>query len=145
MPIVFPIHPRTRKIYKKSKLKVDKLVKFIDPLGFIDYNKLQIESFVVLSDSGTIFEESSILNFPALNIRESFERPEAMEEASVMLVGLELNRIFQGLSIIESQLKGDKRLLQEVHDYDVSNVSEKIVRIILSYTDYVNRVVWKSY
>ena len=144
MPIVFPIHPRTRKIYKKSKLKVDKLVEFIDPLGFIDYNKLQIESFVVLSDSGTIFEESSILNFRALNIRESHERPEAVEETSVVVTGLKIERILQGIKILENQTTGKQRNINLVSDYNISNVSIKIERIILSHIDFVNRVVWQK-
>ena len=144
MPIVFPIHPRTKKIYKKSKLKVDKHVKFIDPLGFIDYNKLQIESFVVLSDSGTIFEESSILNFRALNIRESHERPEAVEETSVVVTGLKIERILQGIKILENQTTGKQRNINLVSDYNISNVSIKIERIILSHIDFVNRVVWQK-
>jgi len=144
MPIVFPIHPRTKKIYKKSELKVDKHVKFIDPLGFIDYNKLQIESFVVLSDSGTIFEESSILNFRALNIRESHERPEAVEETSVVVTGLKIERILQGIKILENQTTGKKRNINLVSDYNISNVSIKIERIILSHIDFVNRVVWQK-
>ena len=144
MPIIFPIHPRTKKIYNKSQLKVDKLVKFIDPLGFIDYNKLQIESFVVLSDSGTIFEESSILNFRALNIRESHERPEAVEETSVVVTGLKIERILQGIKILENQTTGKKRNINLVSDYNISNVSLKIERIILSHIDFVNRVVWQK-
>ena len=111
MPIIFPIHPRTKKIYDKSDLKLDKLVKFIDPLGFNDYNKLQIESYVVLSDSGTIFEESSILNFRALNIRESHERPEALEETSVVVTGLKIERILQGIKMLENQTTGKKGIL----------------------------------
>jgi UDP-N-acetylglucosamine 2-epimerase (non-hydrolysing) len=144
MPIIFPIHPRTKKIYTKSKLKVNKLVNFIEPLGFIDYNKLQIESFVVLSDSGTIFEESSILNFRALNIRESHERPEAVEETSVVITGLKIERIIQGIKIIENQTTGIKRNINLVSDYNISNVSLKIERIILSHIDFVNRVVWQK-
>ena len=144
MPIVFPVHPRTKKIYKKSKLKVHKRVKFIDPLGFIDYNKLQIESFVVLSDSGTIFEESSILNFRALNIRESHERPEAVEETSVVVTGLKIERILQGIKILENQTTGKQRNINLVSDYNISNVSIKIERIILSHIDFVNRVVWQK-
>ena len=144
MPIIFPIHPRTKKIYTKSKLKVNKLVSFIEPLGFIDYNKLQIESFVVLSDSGTIFEESSILNFRALNIRESHERPEAVEETSVVITGLKIERILQGIKIIENQTTGIKRNINLVSDYNISNVSLKIERIILSHIDFVNRVVWQK-
>ncbi len=144
IPIIFPIHPRTKKIYNKSKLKVNKLVTFIDPLGFIDYNKLQIESFVVLSDSGTIFEESSILNFRALNIRESHERPEAVEETSVVVTGLKIERILQGIKILENQTTGSKRNINLVSDYSISNVSLKIERIILSHIDFVNRVVWQK-
>ena len=144
MPIIFPIHPRTKKIYNKTKLKVNKLVNFIDPLGFNDYNKLQIESFVVLSDSGTIFEESSILNFRALNIRESHERPEAVEETSVVVTGLKIERIFQGIKVLENQTTGKKRNINLVSDYNISNVSLKIERIILSHIDFVNRVVWQK-
>jgi len=144
MPIIFPIHPRTKKIYDKSKIKANKLVMFIDPLGFIHYNKLQIESFVVLSDSGTIFEESSILNFRALNIRESHERPEAVEETSVVVTGLKIERILQGIKILENQTTGKKRNISLVSDYNISNVSIKIERIILSHIDFVNRVVWQK-
>ncbi len=144
LPIIFPIHPRTKKIYNKSKLKLDKLVNFIDPLGFIDYNKLQIESFVVLSDSGTIFEESSILNFRALNIRESHERPEAIEETSVVVTGLKIERILQGIKMLENQTTGKNRNINLVSDYNISNVSLKVERIILSHIDYVNRVVWQK-
>jgi UDP-N-acetylglucosamine 2-epimerase (non-hydrolysing) len=144
MPIIFPIHPRTKKIYKNSKLKAHQLVSFIDPLGFIDYNKLQIESFVVLSDSGTIFEESSILNFRALNIRESHERPEAVEETSVVITGLKIERILQGIKIIENQTTGKKRNINLVSDYNTPNVSLKVERIILSHIDFINRVVWQK-
>ena len=144
MPIIFPIHPRTKKIYNKSDLKLDKLVKFIDPLGFNDYNKLQIGSFVVLSDSGTIFEESSILNFRALNIRESHERPEAIEETSVVVTGLKIERILQGIKMLENQTTGKRRNIYLVSDYNISNVSLKIERIILSHIDFVNRVVWQK-
>ncbi len=144
MPIIFPVHPRTKKTYNKSDLKFDKLVKFIDPLGFNDYNKLQIESFVVLSDSGTIFEESSILNFRALNIRESHERPEAIEETSVVVTGLKIERILQGIKMLENQTTGKKRNINLVSDYNISNVSLKIERIILSHIDFVNRVVWQK-
>ena len=144
MPIIFPIHPRTKKIYDKSNIKANKLVMFIDPLGFIHYNKLQIESFVVLSDSGTIFEESSILNFRAINIRESHERPEAVEETSVVVTGLKIERILQGIKILENQTTGKKRNISLVSDYNISNVSIKIERIILSHIDFVNRVVWQK-
>ncbi len=144
LPIIFPIHPRTKKIYEKSELMANKLVKFIDPLGFIDYNKLQIESFVVLSDSGTIFEESSILNFRALNIRESHERPEAIEETSVVVTGLKIERILQGIKILENQTTGKERNINIVSDYNIPNVSTKIERIILSHIDFVNRVVWQK-
>ena len=144
LPIIFPIHPRTKKIYSKSKLKLNQYVKFIDPLGFIDYNKLQIESFVVLSDSGTIFEESSILNFRALNIRESHERPEAVEETSVVVTGLKIERILQGIKMLENQTTGNNRNINLVSDYNIGNVSIKIERIILSHIDFVNRVVWQK-
>jgi UDP-N-acetylglucosamine 2-epimerase (non-hydrolysing) len=116
----------------------------LKPLGFSEYNALQMNSFAVLSDSGTISEESSILNFPALNIRDAHERPEAMEEASVMMVGLNPERIMQGMAALELQERNPKRNFREVYDYSMPNVSEKIVRIIISYTDYINRVVWNK-
>lgn len=144
LKIIFSAHPRTRNIITKRKPDLNKLIKLIEPLGFIDYNNLQINSFVVLSDSGTISEESSILNFRALNIRESHERPEAMEESSVVLTGLDYNRIFHGIESIKHQEVNNKRNILLVSDYSVPNVSIKIERIILSYINYVNRVVWQK-
>ena len=139
--IIFSTHPRTRNKIKTDSIIFDPLIELIKPLGFRDYNKLQIDAKTVLSDSGTISEEASILKFPALNIRQAHERPEAMEEGSVMMVGLEKTRVLQGLNILESQ---EKNTLRNVEDYNVPNVSEKILRIILSYTDYTNRFVWKK-
>ncbi|MDA9332441.1 UDP-N-acetylglucosamine 2-epimerase (non-hydrolyzing) [Gammaproteobacteria bacterium] len=145
MPIIFSAHPRTKKKISQSKVKLNKNIKLIKPLGFTDYVNLQMNATATLSDSGTINEESSILNFPALNIREAHERPEAMEEGSVMMVGLSFERIHQALEILKSQPSGDERILRKVADYDMPNVSEKVVRILHSYTDYVQRVVWKNY
>lgn len=139
MPLILSTHPRTRKMIEEKKIVFHPMIKVMKPLGFIDYVKLQMEANAVLSDSGTISEESSILGFRALNIREAHERPEAMEEASVMMVGLKKERILQGLEILKNQ---NKDTLKKVKDYSMDNVSEKVLRIILSYTDYVNRVVW---
>lgn len=141
LPIIFSTHPRTRKRIAAKKISFHPLVKTVKPLGFNDYVKLQIKAKAVLSDSGTISEESSILGFKALNIRQAHERPEAMEEASVMMVGLKKERILQGLSILETQ---KQHTLYPVTDYEIPNVSDKILRLILSYTDYVKRVVWRT-
>ncbi len=145
LPIIISTHPRTRNKINDTGIKFHKLIQLMKPMGFHDYNHLQKYSKAVLSDSGTISEESSIMNFPALNIREANERPEAMEEASVMMVGLNPNRILQGLKIILNQKRGNELTLMPVVDYSKPNVSDKILRIIVSYTDYVNRVVWSKY
>lgn len=144
MPIIVSTHPRTRNMIDAKKLEVRPEIQFLKPLGFHDYNALQMHSYAVLSDSGTISEESSILNFRALNIRQAHERPEAMEEASVMMVGLSPERIMQGLVQVLRQEVGEQRNFREVADYSMPNVSEKVARIILSYTDYVKRVVWSE-
>jgi UDP-N-acetylglucosamine 2-epimerase (non-hydrolysing) len=145
LPVIVSTHPRTQKRIDKMGVKFNSLVRLLKPLGFNDYIKLQISSKAVLSDSGTINEESSILNFPALNLRETHERPEGMEEAVVIMTGLRVERIMQGLAIIDNQPRGADRLIRQVYDYSMPNVSSKVVRIIHSYTDYINRVIWKRY
>ena len=145
LPVIVSTHPRTRNRIEAQGIEFHKNIQLLKPLGFHDYNHLQKNAKVVLSDSGTINEESSIMNFPALNLREAHERPEGMEEASVMMVGLSVERVMQALQILESQPSGDERLLRPVYDYSMPNVSDKMVRIIHSYTDYIKRVVWKEY
>jgi UDP-N-acetylglucosamine 2-epimerase len=143
-PIIVSTHPRTQKMIDAKGIVMHENIHLLKPLGFNDYNALQMNSFAVLSDSGTISEESSILNFPALNIRQAHERPEAMEEASVMMVGLNPERIMQGLAQVAVQNRGEIRDLRRVADYSMPNVSDKVVRIIISYVDYVKRVVWSE-
>jgi len=144
LPVIVSTHPRTRKRIEQTQAEFNPLVQLMKPMGFLDYNRLQMNAKAVLSDSGTISEESSILNFPALNLREAHERPEAMEETAVMMVGMSVERTLQALVILESQQRGDQRTLRPVADYSMPNISEKVLRIIISYTDYVNRVVYQK-
>jgi UDP-N-acetylglucosamine 2-epimerase (non-hydrolysing) len=143
-PIIVSTHPRTRKMMDEKSISVRPEIQLLKPMGFNDYNALQLNSFAVLSDSGTISEESSILNFPALNIRDAHERPEAMEETAVMMVGLNTERIMQGLIQLDHEKETENRIFRPVNDYSMPNVSDKMVRIIISYTDYVKRVVWSE-
>lgn len=145
LKIVFSVHPRTLKKIKSKKIKLNKLIKIYKPLSFFDYVKLQINAKITLSDSGSITEESSILNFPALNIRETHERQEGMEEGAVIMTGLSIKNVLQGLKILKNQNRGSNRNINIVSDYKQENVSDKVVKIILSYTDYIKRVVWKNY
>jgi UDP-N-acetylglucosamine 2-epimerase (non-hydrolysing) len=144
LPIIVSTHPRTRKKIDALDLKFDPLVKLLKPLSFSDYVRLQCDAKLVLSDSGTITEESSIMNFPALNIREAHERPEGFEEGAVMFTGMEINRILQAIKVLEDQKTGSERTINIVQDYIAPNVSDKVVRTVISYTDYVNKFTWKK-
>ncbi len=145
LPVIVSTHPRTRNRIDRAGVTLDPQIRLMKPLGFTDYNRLQMQARAVLSDSGTISEEASILNFPALNIREAHERPEGMEEAAAMMVGLGSERVMQALDILADQPRGDARLIRLPGDYSMPNVSDKVVRLLHSYTDYVNRTVWKRY
>jgi UDP-N-acetylglucosamine 2-epimerase (non-hydrolysing) len=145
MPVILSTHPRTRHRIESRRIKLNPLVQPLKPLSFRDYVRLQLAARATLSDSGTISEESSIMNFPALNLREAHERPEAMEQGAVIMTGLSIERVMEGLEILSEQKRGEERSLLPVADYVVANVSEKVLRIILSYTDYVRRVVWNEY
>jgi len=146
VPLIVSTHPRTRKKLEEMNFNdSDPLIRFLKPLGFFNYVKLQMHAFCVVSDSGTITEESSILNFPAVTIRQAHERPEGMDEGTLIMCGLEAKKVMESIHVVTAQYSKDKRQFRLVQDYDVENVSKKVLRIILSYTDYVNRVVWKKY